>query len=170
MKRYFTKTKVNWQIIILFTMNAVNREPSENSMMTTVSSMFPSTGVIMIKTRCEHRRCSLLLLFLLLFLSMLLFLSAGMSMEVGGQTCVSQTLTTLGQGLVLDTIVTFHSTRFNTFSFCCFCCCCYSDVCVVVTIISRIVVIMRHYNITVALQQQQCNNGAIHTTLLTLMI
>ena len=51
------------------------------------------------------------------------FFGAGMSMGAGGQTCASQILTTLGQDLVLDTIVTYHSTRFETFSFCCCCCC-----------------------------------------------
>ena len=51
---FFTKTHVNWQnIIILFTMTAVDREPSENSMMTTAFFMSPFTGVITVETNYD---------------------------------------------------------------------------------------------------------------------
>ena len=40
-----------------------------------------------------------------------IFFGSGTSMVAGGQTFASQILTMSGQAMVLDTIVTFHSTR-----------------------------------------------------------
>ena len=70
----------------------------------------PFLVAAVIRAPANYRVVHLVILIIIVF-------GAGTNMEAGGQTCVSQTLTTLGRDRGSDSIATYRSTRLELFVF-----------------------------------------------------